>query len=34
MSIGLRILPRVRKVDLEIAHRFLDLPVVNISDSM
>jgi regulator of RNase E activity RraA len=34
MTIGFRILNRTRAVDLDIARKFLDLPVANVSDSM
>jgi len=34
MSIGFRILNRKRKVDPELASKFLELPVANVSDSM
>lgn len=34
MSIGFRILNRKRKVDLDLASKFLELPVANVSDSM
>lgn len=34
MTIGFRILPRTRKVPADLAERFRDLPVANMSDSM
>ena len=34
MTIGFRILNRTRAVDLDLAKKFLDLPVANVSDSM
>ena len=34
MTIGFRVLNRTRAVDLDVAKKFLDLPVANVSDSM